>query len=68
MVLSLSLDHDPLHLYHLLNCLKQAQQAYLVGNKALAKELSVKGQLHNMQMKAAHEKAQESIYHQRYIA
>ncbi|KAL3497405.1 hypothetical protein ACH5RR_040137 [Cinchona calisaya] len=44
---------------------EQARQAYLVGNKALAKELSVKGQLHNMQMKAAHAKAQDSIYHQR---
>lgn len=45
----------------------QARQAYLIGNKALAKELSVKGQLHNMQMKAAHGKAQESIYRQRFV-
>lgn len=44
---------------------EQAQQAYLIGNKALAKELSVKGQLHDMHMEAAHGKAQESIYHQR---
>ncbi|KAL0330626.1 UNVERIFIED_CONTAM: Polyadenylate-binding protein-interacting protein 7 [Sesamum angustifolium] len=44
---------------------EQARQAYLIGNKALAKELSIKGQLHNMQMKAAHGKAQESIYRQR---
>ncbi|KAI3496339.1 hypothetical protein L1887_38697 [Cichorium endivia] len=44
---------------------EQARQAYFVGHKALAKELSVKGQLHNIQMKAAHEKAQESIYYQR---
>ncbi|KAF7127449.1 hypothetical protein RHSIM_Rhsim11G0001100 [Rhododendron simsii] len=44
---------------------EQARQAYLIGNKALAKELSVKGQLHNMHMKAAHGKAQESIYRQR---
>ncbi|KAL9249300.1 Polyadenylate-binding protein-interacting protein 7-like protein [Drosera capensis] len=43
---------------------EQARQAYLIGNKALAKELSVKGQLHNMHMKAAHQKAQESIYQQ----
>ncbi|XP_057504725.1 polyadenylate-binding protein-interacting protein 7-like [Actinidia eriantha] len=43
---------------------QQAHQAYLIGHKALAKELSVKGQLHNIQMKAAHGKAQESIYHQ----
>ncbi|XP_071696598.1 polyadenylate-binding protein-interacting protein 7-like [Rutidosis leptorrhynchoides] len=32
---------------------------------ALAKELNVKGQLYNMQMKAAYGKAQESIYHHR---
>ncbi|XP_076947710.1 polyadenylate-binding protein-interacting protein 7-like [Bidens hawaiensis] len=44
---------------------EQARQAYLIGHKALAKELSVKGQLHNIQMKAAHAKAQESIYRQR---
>ncbi|GLT97200.1 hypothetical protein SLE2022_147760 [Rubroshorea leprosula] len=44
---------------------EQARQAYLIGNKALAKELSVKGQLHNVHMKAAHGKAQESIYRQR---
>ncbi|KAK9073838.1 hypothetical protein SSX86_006432 [Deinandra increscens subsp. villosa] len=46
---------------------EQARQAYLVGQKALAKELSAKGQLHNMQMKAAHEKAQESIYYKRLV-
>ncbi|CAI0448290.1 unnamed protein product [Linum tenue] len=44
---------------------EQARQAYLIGNKALAKELSVKGQLHNVQMKTAHGKAQDSIYRQR---
>ncbi|KAK9059554.1 hypothetical protein SSX86_020258 [Deinandra increscens subsp. villosa] len=44
---------------------EQARQAYLIGHKGLAKELSVKGQLHNMQMKAAHLQAQESIYRQR---
>ncbi|KAE9600681.1 putative Smr domain-containing protein [Lupinus albus] len=44
---------------------EQARQAYLVGNKALAKELGAKGQVHNMHMKAAHGKAQESIYRQR---
>ncbi|XP_043703862.1 polyadenylate-binding protein-interacting protein 7-like isoform X2 [Telopea speciosissima] len=43
----------------------QARQAYLIGNKALAKELSVEGQVHNMHMKAAHVKAQESIYRHR---
>lgn len=46
---------------------KQARQAYLIGNKALAKELSDKGKLHNVQMKAAHGKAQESIYRQRFV-
>jgi len=46
---------------------KQARQAYLIGNKALAKELSAKGQLHNMHMKEAHGKAQESIYRQRFV-
>ncbi|KAG9154050.1 hypothetical protein Leryth_000555 [Lithospermum erythrorhizon] len=45
----------------------QARQAYLIGNKALAKELTMKGQLHNMHMKAAHEKAQESIFRQRNL-
>ncbi|GAB2302820.1 hypothetical protein Dimus_036814 [Dionaea muscipula] len=44
---------------------EQARQAYLIGNKDLAKELSEKGQLHNMHMKAAHTKAQESIYQKR---
>uniref|UniRef100_A0A2P2MBV4 Polyadenylate-binding protein-interacting protein 7 n=2 Tax=Rhizophora mucronata TaxID=61149 RepID=A0A2P2MBV4_RHIMU len=44
---------------------EQARQAYLIGNKPLAKELSAKGQLHNMHMKAAHGKAQEAIYRQR---
>ncbi|XP_031492138.1 polyadenylate-binding protein-interacting protein 7-like [Nymphaea colorata] len=43
----------------------QARQAYLIGDRALAKELSVKGQLHNMHMKAAHGKARESIFQQR---
>ncbi|KAL7170817.1 hypothetical protein ACSBR2_035648 [Camellia fascicularis] len=44
---------------------EQARQAYLFGNKALAKELTVKGQVHNMHLRAAHGKAQESIYRQR---
>lgn len=44
---------------------EQARQAYLIGNKALAKELSAKGQWHNGLMKAAHEKAGEAIYRQR---
>ncbi|CAA2953915.1 Hypothetical predicted protein [Olea europaea subsp. europaea] len=46
---------------------EKARQGYIIGNKAFAKELSVKGWLHNMQMKADHQKAQESIYHQRNL-
>ncbi|GLJ12698.1 hypothetical protein SUGI_0196150 [Cryptomeria japonica] len=44
---------------------EQARQAFIIGNKALAKELSTKGQWHNGLMKAAHEKAAEAIYRQR---
>ncbi|XP_024373730.1 polyadenylate-binding protein-interacting protein 7 [Physcomitrium patens] len=43
----------------------QARQAYLTGNKALAKDLGAKGQWHNEQMKAAHSKAGEAIFWQR---
>ncbi|XP_020273397.1 polyadenylate-binding protein-interacting protein 7-like isoform X2 [Asparagus officinalis] len=46
-------------------CLEQASQAYLIGNKALAKELSEKGQFYNMQMKAAKLKAGNTIYQKR---
>uniref|UniRef100_A0A0E0CBD8 DUF1771 domain-containing protein n=1 Tax=Oryza meridionalis TaxID=40149 RepID=A0A0E0CBD8_9ORYZ len=46
-------------------CFEQATQAYMLGNKALAKELNMKGQLYNLQMKAAHETAREAIYQQR---
>ncbi|KAG1358824.1 polyadenylate-binding protein-interacting protein 7 [Cocos nucifera] len=46
-------------------CFEQARQAYLIGSKAVAKELSVKGQLYNMQMKVAHGKAREAIFRQR---
>ncbi|CAD5177956.1 unnamed protein product [Musa acuminata subsp. malaccensis] len=46
-------------------CFEQARLAYLIGNKALAKELSMKGQLYSIQMKAAHEKAKETIYRKR---
>lgn len=38
-------------------CFQQATQAYMAGNKALAKELGAKGRWHNEQMKAAHAKA-----------
>lgn len=44
---------------------EQARQAFIIGNKALAKELSLKGQLYNIQMKEAHEKARESIFRHR---
>ena len=37
----------------------------LLGNEALAKELNLKGKLHNIHTKAAHGKAQEAIYCQR---
>eukprot|EP00245_Coleochaete_scutata_P008579 TRINITY_DN2660_c0_g2_i1.p1 TRINITY_DN2660_c0_g2~~TRINITY_DN2660_c0_g2_i1.p1 ORF type:complete len:814 (-),score=150.78 TRINITY_DN2660_c0_g2_i1:1120-3468(-) len=43
----------------------QAAQAYMAGNKALAKELSAKGQWHNDQMKAAHVKSAEAIFRHR---
>ncbi|XP_078430962.1 polyadenylate-binding protein-interacting protein 7-like [Wolffia australiana] len=46
-------------------CFEQARQAFIIGNKALAKELSLKGQLYNMQMKEAHEKARDAIYRHR---
>lgn len=44
---------------------EQATQAYMAGNKALAKDLSAKGQWHNEQMKAAHAKAGDAIFRQR---
>ncbi|KAJ3673669.1 hypothetical protein LUZ60_005661 [Juncus effusus] len=42
-------------------CLEQARQAYLSGNDSLSKELTLKGQLYNMQIKAAQEKAKEAL-------
>ncbi|KAL1552289.1 polyadenylate-binding protein-interacting protein 7-like isoform X1 [Salvia divinorum] len=45
--------------------IEQAQRAYLAGNNTLAKELSMIGQLHGLQVKAANEESQESIYRQR---
>lgn len=47
---------------------EQARQAYLSGNKALAKELSAKGQWHNGLMKDAHSKAGETIFQQRNLS
>ena len=43
----------------------QATQAYLVGNKALAKELGGKGRQQSDLMKAAHAAASENIFQQR---
>ncbi|XP_057799914.1 polyadenylate-binding protein-interacting protein 7-like [Salvia miltiorrhiza] len=54
-------DHARVHNTYI----EQARQAYLAGNKTLAKELSILGQLHSLQMKAANGEAQESVYHQR---
>ncbi|KAG6391155.1 hypothetical protein SASPL_148907 [Salvia splendens] len=47
--------------------IEQARQAHLAGNKTLAKELSILGQLHDLQMKAAKGEAQESFFHQRNL-
>eukprot|EP00850_Spirogloea_muscicola_P007635 SM000039S14465 [mRNA] locus=s39:341731:347674:+ [translate_table: standard] len=44
---------------------EQATQAYLAGNKGLAKMLSAKGQWHNEQMKAAHAKASDVTFRER---
>jgi len=46
-------------------CFQQATQAYMAGNKALAKELGAKGRWHNEQMKAAHEKAAVETFSKR---
>ncbi|KAK1263889.1 hypothetical protein QJS04_geneDACA013510 [Acorus gramineus] len=48
-------------------CFEQATQAFRIGNKALAKELSNKGKFYGMQMEAAHEKAKEAIFRQRFV-
>lgn len=47
---------------------EQARQAYLSGNKALARDLAAKGQMHNGLMKDAHSKAGEAIFQQRNIS
>eukprot|EP00775_Hariotina_reticulata_P012083 gene12083-12223_t len=46
-------------------CFQQATLAYLAGNKALAKELSMKGRQAAEQMWAAHEQASQQIFYQR---
>ena len=43
----------------------QATQAYLAGNKALAKELGAKGRAHAEKMQAAHAVASEAIFRER---
>ena len=54
-------NHTPTGVY------LQATQAYLVGNKALAKELGAKGRHHSDEMKAAHAAASETIFQQRNL-
>jgi len=44
---------------------QQATQAYLSGNRALAKELGAKGRAAGEAMKEAHEAASQQIYHSR---
>ena len=46
-------------------CFQQATQAYLSGNKALAKELSRKGRAHARAMASAHSHAAAAIYEER---
>ena len=46
-------------------CFQQATQAYLSGNKALAKDLSRQGRQHAMNMTAAHESAAAAIFQER---
>ncbi len=49
----------------LVACHHQATQAYLGGDKALAKELGAKGRWHAQQMAAAHSKASDAIFRAR---
>eukprot|EP00898_Chlorokybus_atmophyticus_P005365 jgi/Chlat1/582/Chrsp103S01023 len=46
-------------------CFQQATQAYLSGQRALARELGAKGRWHNEQMKRAHEAASAHILRHR---
>lgn len=46
-------------------CFQQAREAYLIGNKVLAKKLGDKGKWFNLQMKEAHVKAREAFHRQR---
>lgn len=46
-------------------CFQQATQAFLAGNKALAKELGQKGRMHNETMHALHAEAAKEIFQQR---
>ena len=45
----------------------QATQAFLAGDKSLAKELGAKGRQHAQQMQAAHASASEAIFMQRNV-
>lgn len=49
-------------------CFQNATQAYLAGNKALAKELGAKGRWHNEQMKALHASAAADTFSARNAA
>ena len=46
-------------------CAAQATQAYLEGDKALAKKLGASGRWHAAQMTKAHQLASEDIFRQR---
>jgi DNA-nicking Smr family endonuclease len=49
-------------------CFQNATQAYVHGNKALAKELGAKGRWHNEQMKMLHARAAEETFSKRNAA
>lgn len=46
---------------------EKASQVYLIGNKAIAKEFSAKGQCHNGQMKAVHDRTGKEFFCQRNL-
>lgn len=46
---------------------KQASPVYLIGNKAISKEFSARGQGHNGQMKAVHDRTGKELFFQRNL-
>lgn len=48
-------------------CFEQAREASRLENMDLAKELSIKGHLFNMQIEAIHEKMRENIFRRRNL-